>query len=481
MVDQADRRDLGRTPHERHEKCVARVDHEGDPAFAVNDWKDALMNRLLLTACLLAPTLAPTLAHADDDLSAPTADCAKGVLTLHILKPQNNPPYPAQLDLFKASNKCIALDIAEVPFGQLADKISVLAASGTPPDIIVYDGPNTQSYAAAGILMPLDPYLPAGLKDDIIGPSLTEHSYEGKLYSPGLQQTTLALFYNADMLAKAGITPPSPDLDKAWTWAQAIEAFKKCQQGSGDDVTVWGLAPSRFGAGTPGFVYRDLPFLRTEGDPKAAPDSALYKTYWGVSPDGKTAQGWLNTPEVIAGAKMLQDMFLVDKITPKAGIPDAFQTQRACFTLDTSYFIAGLANKDPGFKWGVAPMPYVRTPIVHTGSITLGVMAKSAHKDEAAKFVIAVSTGDIALNLARTTHILPVLKSLYPSLPEVNQYPLNIFAQELQQWGHPRPPSPHFAQYDKIVTDALRDIAYGAEPKTRLDAAVRTLQPILSR
>ena len=145
------------------------LDHEGDPAFAVNDWKDARMKRLLLTACLLAPTFAPTLAHADDDLSAPTADCAKGVLTLHILKPQNNPPFPAQLDLFKASNKCIAFDIAEVPFGQLADKISVLAASGTPPDIVVYDGPNTQSYASAGILLPLDPYLPAGLKDDIIG------------------------------------------------------------------------------------------------------------------------------------------------------------------------------------------------------------------------------------------------------------------------------------------------------------------------
>jgi ABC-type glycerol-3-phosphate transport system substrate-binding protein len=438
------------------------------------------MQRLLLLACLALAAL-PRPARADADVSAPTAACPQGVVTLHMLKPQNNPPYPSQLALFKAANPCVALDIAEVPFGQLADKISVLAASGDPPDVVVYDGPNTQSYAAAGILLPLDPYLPAGLKDDIIAPTLTEHSYQGKLYSPGLQQTALALFYNADMLAKAGITPPPSDLAHAWSWTEALAAFKKCQQGEGDNVTVWGLAPSRFGNGTPGFVYRDMLFLRTQGDPKAPPDSSLFKAYWGISPDGKTAEGWLNAPESIAGAKLFQDLFTVDRVTPKAGIPDAFQTGRACFTLDTSYFIASLNAKDPGFKWGVAPMPYSRTPIVHTGSITLGVMAKSHHPEAAAKFVIAMSTGAIALDLARSTHIMPVLKSLYPELPELKAYPVSIFVDELTQWGHPRPPSPHFAQYDKIVSDALRDIAYGAEPKARLDAAARSLQPILAR
>jgi ABC-type glycerol-3-phosphate transport system substrate-binding protein len=231
-----------------------------------------MMTRLLL---VLLVCLAPVVGWADEDVSAPTAACPQGVLTLHMLKPQNNPPYQAQLDLFYAANPCITVDIAEVPFGQLADKISVLAASGKPPDVLTYDGPNTQSYAAAGMLLALDPYLPAGFKDDVVAPSLEEHSWEGKLYSPGTQQTTLALFYNKDALDKAGIAYPPPELDKAWTWAQAIEAFKKCQQGDADNVTVWGLAPTHFGNGTPGFVYRDMLFLRTQGDPKAPPDSSV--------------------------------------------------------------------------------------------------------------------------------------------------------------------------------------------------------------
>jgi fructooligosaccharide transport system substrate-binding protein len=436
-----------------------------------------MMKSVLLFVTLL--TLIASTARAAER-GSPTPACPQGLLTLRLLRSINNPPQPDMVATWEAANPCTKIEVNEVPFGQLADKISVLAASGNPPDILGYDGPNTASYAAAGVLLPLDPYLPAGFKDDVTQASLTEHSYLGKLYSPGTQQTTLAMFYNATLLDKLDIHPPK-DLKSGWTWAQALEAIKKCQQGQGDDVTVWGLAPSHFGTGQPGFVYRDLLFQRSAGDPKAPPDSSAYKTYFAISPDGKTAAGWLNTPEAIAGATFYRDLFNVEKVTPKAGIPTAFQDGHACFTLDTSYFMAGLIKNDPGFKWGVTPLPYIRSPIVHTGSVTLGVSSKTKFPAEAAKFVIDISTGVPAVEYAHSAKILPVLKSVAEKMPELNEYPLSIFYAELTTWGQPRPPSPHFAQYDKIVSDALRDIAYGADPKTRLDAAVRTLQPILSR
>jgi ABC-type glycerol-3-phosphate transport system substrate-binding protein len=434
---------------------------------------------LRLSTYAVAATLLSTAAFAGER-GPPTAECPQGVLTLTVLKPLNNPPTPAVVKAWEGQNKCMRIELNEVPFAQLADKIAVLAAAANPPDIVMYDGPYTQSYAAAGILLALDPYLPAGVREDIVQPTLDEHTYQGKLYSPGTQQTSLALFYNADMLAPLGIQPPR-DVDKAWTWDQAIDAMKKCQKGEGDNVTVWGLAPSRFGAGTPGFVYRDLLFVRSHGDPKAAPDSDLYKTYWALARDGRSAQGWINNAVAIGGAKYFADMFNVAKITPKAGIPNAFQDRKACFTIDVSYFVSGLTNNDPGFKWGVTPLPYVRTPIVHTGSITLGVMAKSKHPVEAAKFVIDVSTGQIAEDYARASRGLPTMKSITARILELKEYPLNIFVDQIERYGHPRPPSPNFAQYDKIVSDALRDIAYGSDAKTRLDTAARQAQPILQR
>ena len=431
----------------------------------------AIATLLASVACIVS---LPS-AHAAD------ASCPDGVVTLRLLRAQNNPPPPNILAMWEADNPCVKVEVTEVPFGQLADKISVLAASRNPPDIIGYDGPNTQSYAAAGILLPLNKYLPADFKEDIGSATLEEHSYKGKIYSPGTQQVALALFYNQDMLDPLGIHPPRT-LDKAWTWPEAIEAMKKCQKEKDGEITVWGLAPSRFGNGTPGFVYRDLLFARSAGDPKAPKDSSLYKTYFAQSPDGKTAEGWLNTPEAEKALKVYQGMFDgPNKITPKGAIPNAFQDGKACFTIDINTLVAGLQQHDPGFKWGVTPLPYFRTPIVHTGSTTLGVMAKSAHPDAAAKFVVEISTGKYELAYAKQAGILPPLKSIYEQIPDLKTYPISIFDQEVREWGHPRPPSPHFAQYDKIVTDALRDIAYGADPKTRLDEAAKRLQPILSR
>ncbi|UFN48994.1 sugar ABC transporter substrate-binding protein [Roseomonas sp. OT10] len=435
-----------------------------------------------LPALALLAGLGAGLTAAPDARAQGSAQCPGGPVTLTVLKPQNNPLFPNQIAAYEAANPCVEFEVSEVPFGQLADKISVLAASGSPPDILVYDGPNTQSYALAGILEPLDAYITPEIKADILPASLTEHSFNGRIYSPGLQQTTLALFYNRNALRAAGITEDPPrELSRAWSWDQALEAFKKCQQGEGDNVSVWGLAPSRFGTGQPGFVYRDMLFLRTFGDPNAPKESSAYRTYWGISPDGKTAQGWLNTPEAVQGAKFFQDLFNVAKVTPRTGIPTAFQDGKACFTIDTSYFVAGLRRPDLGFEWGVTPMPYARSPIVHTGSLTLGVTARSAHKEAAVRAVMAFSTGQFALDYARSSGILPVMQSIVPQVPALSEYPLDIFMQELREWGQPRPPSPRFAQYDKLVSDALRDIAFGADPKTRLDAAVRSLQPLLAR
>jgi fructooligosaccharide transport system substrate-binding protein len=439
------------------------------------------MKGLAFAALLIGgATMIPmTSARAQPDRGPPTSECVQGVLTLHLLRAEGNPPPPNIVAQWEATNKCTKVEVTEVPFGQLADKISVLAASGNPPDIIGYDGPNTQSYAAAGILLPLDKYLPPHFKDDVLPATLQEHSYNSKVYSPGIQQVALALFYNKDMTDAVGITPPST-LDHGWTWPQAIDAFKKCQKETNGNVSVWGLAPSRFGNGTPGFVYRDLLFLRSAGDPTAPKDSSLYKTYFALSPDGNTADGWLNTPEAVAALKVYQSMFNEMHITPKGAIPNAFQDRRACFTIDINPLVGALQKNDPGFKWGVTPLPYFRTPIVHTGSTTLAVMAKSRHPDEAANFVVAISTGAFELAYAKQARIIPPEKSIYSQMDELRIYPTSIFDQEVRDWGHPRPISPHSAQYDKVVTDALRDIAYGADPKARLDQAVRTLQPILS-
>src|SRR5260221_9494553 len=118
-----------------------------------------------ISGYVLAVTL---VAAASGAQAQQAASCPSGVVTLTGLRSQGNAPYTPVVEAWKKANPCVEVEFTEVPFSQLADKISVLAASDNPPDILVYDGPNTQSYAAAGMLLPLDKYLPASFKDDVL-------------------------------------------------------------------------------------------------------------------------------------------------------------------------------------------------------------------------------------------------------------------------------------------------------------------------
>ena len=328
--------------------------------------------RLFFAGLLGATALYGTGAAAQDAAAA----CTGETVTLRILRTPGNYPYPAPMEAWQKENPCVKFEINEVPFAQLGDTISVQAASSNPPDVLVYDGPNTQSYAAAGILLPITKYLPPGWDEDILPATKAEHSYEGEVYSPGIEQTTVAMYYNKTLTDAAGIKPPQ-ELKDAWTWPQALEAFKACQQGPAGAPTVWGLGPTRFGNGQPGLVYQDLIYQRSAGDPKAAPESSAYKTFWALSPDGKSVDGYLNTPEALEALKFYGSLFNKEGVAPKVGIPNAFFDSKACFYIDTPAAGSALL-KDSKIEWGITPMPYFKSPVVHTGSTTIGPIVESA-------------------------------------------------------------------------------------------------------
>ena len=84
------------------------------------------------------------------------------------------------------------------------------------------DNPDIQQIAATGALAPLGDY---GVTTDgyATGP-VSAATYEGKLYGLQPAANTIAIFYNKDVLAKAGVTPPT-------TWADLKSAAKKLTVG----------------------------------------------------------------------------------------------------------------------------------------------------------------------------------------------------------------------------------------------------------
>ena len=419
-----------------------------------------------------AATAAATTAAAEP--ATEPEGCAE-IITLRLLRWQGDTLDIAIADYMEAE-PCVEIAVEEVPFGQLYEKISIVATSDDPPDILLYDGPFTQSYAEAGMLLPLDDYISDEHLNDILEATRSEHSYQGVLYSPGLEQSAMALFYNKDMTDAAGIEPPQNIAD-AWTWEEAVAAFQKIQD---EGIAEWGLAPSAFGDGTPGFAYRDLIMTRSMGDPNAAMDSSAYNTYWALSGDGCTVDGYLNTPEAIEGLEFYASMFNEWEITPKVGIPNALLDGTAAFGLEPP-FVAGVLEANADFEWGITPVPYFNTPFTHTGSVTVGVSAKTKYPDEAAAFVMFATNPEQSKKYSDNYQSLPVRQSILDQQTFFEVYPQSIFAESLAVAGQPRPPTPAFTQYEQIVTTALGDIALGADPQETMDRAVAELDPILAR
>jgi len=405
----------------------------------------------------------------------PSKPGCDAVVTLNLLRAEGAPPAQTVLDSWAKSHPCTEIKVSEVPFGQLADKINVIAGSPSAPDLYTYDGPNTATYAINGVIASMEDSIDQATRDDMSPATLREHTFDGKLYSPGVRQSAVALIYNKDMLDALGISPPST-LDTAWTWDEAIAAMQKCQQGPAGDATVWGLAPTQSGNGTPGPSYVSMNFVRSAGDPTAPATSSAYKAFYGLDPDGYTIDGWLNGPESVAGAQLYQDIFNRYGISPKAGIPNAFADGKACFDIQQPSFIQDLLAPDAPFVTGITPLPYITTPITQTGSLTLGVGARSKHPVEAAEFVNFVGSAAEQLRNSQSDASLPVRESVFGDLPQYDAYPLAIFKDELEQWGQPRPPGINAALYDFVVTSAMRDIAYGADVQERLDKAVQEFE-----
>lgn len=414
--------------------------------------------------------------------STPNADCDGDAVELSILRMATEPPTDDQLEAYtESTGGCITFKVQEVPFAQFDEKVSVLGSSANPPDVYGYDMPNTAAYASNGVLLPLDDYLPDGWKDDVVPATLKEVSYEDQVYSLGLKQEVLSLYYNKTLTDAAGIEVPTT-LEDAWTWEEARDAMLQCQEGTPGNPDIYGLAPTQLGAGTPGPIYSDLLVLRSAGDPEAPEDSSAYKTYWALSPDGTEVDGWLNTPEAVEAAEFYQSLFNGSKaVTSKTGRPNAFLDGIACFDIFHSAQVEALEDADVSFEWGNSPLPYINTPIVHTGAITLGVSANSKNADAASEFVVALSTGDMAKAYNEEHLRMPTLNSIYEELPVFQEPPRDMFYQELAEWGQPRPPTTHFSQYSQIVETALKNIAYGSDPQEQLDLAVEQLTPIISK
>jgi multiple sugar transport system substrate-binding protein len=155
-----------------------------------------------------------------------SGDAAATVDTLSVLDYYTDDPGHSQIgdQLTKCGSSIgvAKVDHQSVPGPTLIQKVLQQASSKSLPDVLMLDNPDIQQIAETGALAPLNDY---GITADGYAPGpVSAATYQDKLYGLQPGANTIAIFYRKDILAKAGIKPPT-------TWAELRTAAKKLTVG----------------------------------------------------------------------------------------------------------------------------------------------------------------------------------------------------------------------------------------------------------
>lgn len=227
-------------------------------------------------------------------------------------------------------------------------------ASGDYPEVFYIDSSKLPDWVEAGVVAPAGDNIE---QSDDIYPSLLEvFTYDGTLYCPPKDFSTMTLQYNKDLFDAAGVEYPTAD----WTWDDLKAAAETLTSGD-----VLGLV-------TPPNFERWLPFLYQAG-------GAIFDA------DGNVT---LNSPEAQAALDFYVGLVTDGFAGPPSAVDagwggEAFGNARVAMAMEGNWVINYLKEQFPDLNWGVAPLPQgTAGQATMAFTVCYGVAADNAHPEE---------------------------------------------------------------------------------------------------
>ncbi|CAL9272536.1 hypothetical protein SUDANB5_00983 [Streptomyces sp. SudanB5_2050] len=273
----------------------------------------------------------------------------------------------------------VTIEQQSVPAAQVMTKALRMASSKSLPDIVQFDASEMPTFADAGGLTDLRSL---GLSTEDVPEGIVDFgSYRGTYYGAARSVNTLALFYNKDVLDKAGVEVPT-------TWAELRETAQRLTQGK-----RYGLALSAGGAEDG--VFQFLPFMWSNGGDETDLDSPRVVEaldYWkGLLGDGSLSKSTVNWTQ--------------------ADVNDQFMAGNAAMMINGPWQVETL-NTDESLHWGIAPIPVPEAGEDSVGPLGGAVLTVPNTGDEArektaGKIVACLSSEEEQLTYALNSWMVP--------------------------------------------------------------------------
>lgn len=361
----------------------------------------------------------------------------------NLANPAFNQAYEEMVSSFESTHPNIKINMQSMHWGSEYElRLRTELAAGNHPDIMAIDSPNLALYANSGSLLSIDSYMKEeGNIKDIPEGVLKGLTYKDEIYLAPIVESSIALFYNMNIFKEAGIPFLSGDPDHPLTWEEVLEIAKKVNNPA---KGVIGIDPAQgFNVGE-GPAYFKMPILWQFGADV-------------LSPDGSTAQGYLNSPEALEALQFYQDLYRKHGVAAVEMPPAPFETDKLGMTILGSWAISEL-QQTPGFvlgeDFGVAPLPKGKNQVVPNGGWALGISSKTMHPDEAWEFVKFATGYEGSKLFVEISGDLPARYSVARDFPELNEYPKNIFVQQDQNYSKSRPVTPAYP----VISEAIKDL-----------------------
>ena len=249
------------------------------------------------------------------------------------------------------------LVLVAVPHSSFADKISAAVPRGNGPDLFIYAQDRIGDWADSGIIEPIEFWVDDARADRFGEQALGAMAYRGSLWGLPLAVKSLALFYNADLVA----TPPATTDELGKLAAKLPGRFVLAYS----NVDLYGHAPWLHGFG--GRVLDDAGHFAI-----ATPEAARAMEF----------------------AKHLVDDHLAPPDEQDTQVQGDFNKGKAAMVMQGPWFIPSIS---PELHWKVAPLPIIsetgKAAAPFLGAEGL-LMSAQAHDKDAAFAVMDFLTSD---------------------------------------------------------------------------------------
>jgi multiple sugar transport system substrate-binding protein len=358
------------------------------------------------------------------------------------------------LDQFREEHPNIRIEYESIS-ANYRERLLTSIVAGSPPDVALLDNGSLGAapFIARGLLVNVATYL------DRIGVDTSAYYPEvlnifrrpGGLYAFPKDFNPIVVYLNKDLFEEAGVALPDQD----WTWDDFERIAKQLTRdldGDGRNET--------FGTQVRRVFYLWQPWVWAAGGDV-------------LSPDGRQATGYLNSPQTEAAIKFLIDLVKVHRVVPSVDV------QRQASGMERNFFLTGRIGMVMSGHWwlpsirpyidegkvniAVAPLPRYedRDPVTVIYAAGWAVPYNTRHKKLAVELAAYLSSPQAQRLRARYGLALPSLRAVHEQTVAEDRYGLEdvfLFAARhgrmswgstVEDWAHVEVQMPDI--FDRVI------------------------------